>query len=129
MLGSDGQRYFMLRERPGLIHDGYNYYTRNPNYFGEIMLYASFNVIVQSNVVWCIYAYMWSVVFMIRMTVKENSLSKKPGYDVLAKRSWFLLPKIGGRAVIAVPFWFGFVALSTWMYSNGGIEKTVKMYL
>ena len=46
MLGGDAQKYFMLRERPGLIHDGYNYWTRNPNYCGEILLYASFGILV-----------------------------------------------------------------------------------
>ena len=45
MLGSDGQKYFMLREKKGLIFDGFNKKTRNPNFLGEIMLYASFNVI------------------------------------------------------------------------------------
>ena len=42
MLGSDGQKYFVLRERPGLISHGFFAHSRNPNYMGEIMIYFSF---------------------------------------------------------------------------------------
>ena len=45
MLGTDAQKYFVLRERKGLITHGFNTYCRNMNYFGEILLYASFNVV------------------------------------------------------------------------------------
>jgi hypothetical protein len=45
MLGTDAQKYFVLREKKGLITHGFNARTRNSNYLGEIMLYASFNVI------------------------------------------------------------------------------------
>ena len=45
MLGTDAQKYFVLQQRKGLITNGFNARTRNSNYLGEIMLYASFNVI------------------------------------------------------------------------------------
>jgi protein-S-isoprenylcysteine O-methyltransferase Ste14 len=81
MLGADGQKYFMLRERRGLIHDGFSYWTRNPNYFGEILLYSSFGMLVQNSYVWFVLGYMWCIVFMIKITIKDNSLSKKVGYE------------------------------------------------
>ena len=45
MLGPDAQKYFVLREKKGLITHGFNALSRNTNYLGEIMIYASFNVI------------------------------------------------------------------------------------
>lgn len=81
MMGSDGQKYFQLRERKGLIDDGFNKYTRNPNYLGEILLYSSFAVLVNDTIVWCIMGYMWVIVFQIRMAIKDHSLSKKKGWE------------------------------------------------
>ena len=46
MNGSDGQKYFTLRERKGLLNDGYMKWNRNPNYLGEIMIYSAFALTV-----------------------------------------------------------------------------------
>lgn len=46
MMGSDGQKYFTLRLKKGLIKDGFAKYSRNPNYLGEIMIYTSFAMTV-----------------------------------------------------------------------------------
>ena len=45
MMGADGQKTFTLQIKKGLINSGFSERTRNPNYLGEIMLYASFNVV------------------------------------------------------------------------------------
>ena len=47
MLGTDGQKYFTLQIKRGLITNGFNALSRNTNYLGEIMIYSSFNVIAQ----------------------------------------------------------------------------------
>ena len=67
MLGTDAQKYFVLRERPGLISHGYFAYSRNTNYLGEMILYSSFGILVQSNLVWCYYISFWTFVFSLRM--------------------------------------------------------------
>jgi len=77
---SDAQKYFVLKERKGLISDGLFKYTRNPNYLGEIMLYSSFAIMVNNRIVWIIMAYMWGIVFTLRIYAKELSLRKKDGW-------------------------------------------------
>ena len=67
MMGADGQKYFTLREKKGLLNDGYMKWSRNPNYVGEIMIYSSFALIAQNNTFWYILVQMWTVIFMSRM--------------------------------------------------------------
>ena len=47
------------------------------NYLGEIMLYAAFGFLVGRWETWLVYSYMWGIVFMIRMVIKDYSLSQK----------------------------------------------------
>ena len=75
MLGSDAQKYFILREKKGLIWDGYMLWTRNPNYLGEMMLYSAFACIINSRNYWIILLTKWFIVFSLRMIKKEYSLS------------------------------------------------------
>ena len=44
---TDAQKYLVLRERRGLITHSMMGWSRNMNYFGEVMLYAAFGVLVQ----------------------------------------------------------------------------------
>jgi steroid 5-alpha reductase family enzyme len=67
MLGSDAQKYFVLRERPGLISHGYFAYTRNPNYLGEIIIYASFAMNAQSTGYWIYLVSFWLITFSLRI--------------------------------------------------------------
>ena len=80
MLGSDGQKYFTLRIKRELINDGFFKYTRNPNYLGEIMIYASFAFLVGWWEVWAHFIFVWTVLFSMRMIVKDLSLQKKKGW-------------------------------------------------
>ena len=45
MMGTDGQKYFTLREKKKLLNDGWVKYSRNTNYVGEMLLYASFALV------------------------------------------------------------------------------------
>ena len=128
MLGTDGQKYFQLRERRGLINDGYFKWTRNPNYVGEIMLYASFGILVNDCRFWFILSYMWGFVFMIRMTIKDNSLWKKEGSRQYFEQSWLILPKWYGNTLLSVVI-YSIVAIKSFMVYNYGIEGFVKMVL
>lgn len=74
---TDAQKYLVLREKKGLITHGMMGWSRNMNYFGEVLLYFSFAVVAQRNEVWFIYSYMFGFVFILRMLTKDYSLSKK----------------------------------------------------
>jgi protein-S-isoprenylcysteine O-methyltransferase Ste14 len=44
---SDAQKFFTLRDGPRLITDGLFSRTRNPNYFGEILIYCAFSALLR----------------------------------------------------------------------------------
>ena len=77
MMGADGQKYFTLREKKGLMNDGYMKWSRNPNYVGEMMIYGSFALLTQRIEPWYVLAYVWTLIFCSRMLQKDYSLSKK----------------------------------------------------
>ena len=82
-LVSDFQKTLTLKyvkERPFLICDGMFKYTRNPNYFGEILLYLSFATITNHWITYCVVAFPCLTIFPARIFQKEISLRKKPGF-------------------------------------------------
>ena len=101
--GADAQKYFVLRARPGLITDGFFARTRNPNYLGEILLYAGFATLSMHWVPWLINAFYWVVVFIPNMRKKDLSMSRYPEWDAYVARSGILLPKLGGRSALEDP--------------------------
>lgn len=92
MIAADAQKYFTLRVQPGLITDGMFRYIRHPNYLGEIMVYASFALMVWHWLPWLVLAFVWTCVFAVNMVMKEASLSRYPGWAQYRRRSWWLLP-------------------------------------
>ena len=95
-----------------------------------MLLYASFvNLIENEFWAWIILGYMWGIVFVIRMLIKDKSLSKKKGWDSYSQTSWMLVPKLGGKSEIAIPIYAALFTLFTMVYLNGGIEATVKIFL
>ena len=129
MLLTDAQKYLVLRERKErkLINHCMHGWSRNMNYVGEIMLYAAFGILVQRWEVWAIYSYMWCIIFMIRMNVKDYSLSKKEGWETYREKTWLLVPKL-----LNSDFWsyliYGVTITAGYLtYENGGIEKTLKL--
>lgn len=95
--GADAQKHFVLRARPGLITDGFFSRTRNPNYLGEMLLYAGFATLSMHWVPWLINAFFWIVVFVPNMRKKDRSMSRYPEWDAYVARSGILLPKLGSR--------------------------------
>jgi protein-S-isoprenylcysteine O-methyltransferase Ste14 len=81
MMGSDAQKYFVLKARRGLITDGFFARVRHPNYLGEMMLYGSFAVV-------------WTGLFLPNMLRKEKSMSRYPEWAAYRAKSGFLLPKL-----------------------------------
>ena len=126
MMGADVQKHYVVINKPGLITDGWMKYNRNTNYFGEIMLYASFNIVAQSKAVWIIYAYIWLLYFSLRMVWKDYQLSRKDGWEEYKKRTWLVLFKIGNSDILTVLFYSALGTLIYFVYSQGGVEATLK---
>jgi steroid 5-alpha reductase family enzyme len=80
--------------KKGLISDGFFERTRNPNYLGEILIYASFAIIAEDTVSWCILLTVWSILFASSMLMKEASFMKKDGWAKYKDQSLLLLPRL-----------------------------------
>lgn len=92
MIAADAQKYFTLRIQRGLISDGMHRYVRHPNYLGEMMIYASFAMMVGHWLPWVWLALIWSTLFATNMVMKEASMSRYPEWAAYRKRTWWLLP-------------------------------------
>jgi len=95
---SDAQKFFVLKhQRPRqLITDGMFALTRNPNYFGEVLIYGSFNLLAQHWLPWAICGFVWVQVFLVNMVRKERSMSRYPEHAEWVKRTGFFFPSIAG---------------------------------
>jgi protein-S-isoprenylcysteine O-methyltransferase Ste14 len=93
MIGADAQKYFVLRVRRGLIVDGFFARTRNPNYLGEMMLYASFAIVAGHWLPWVVLAWVWLFLFVPNMLRKDLSMARYPEWAPYKARTGLLLPK------------------------------------
>lgn len=117
MLVSDAQKHFTLKYKKGLISDGMFYVNRNPNYFGEILLYASFAVLVGKWTPWLILGTVWLIVFNLNMYLKdETSLKKKEGWEEYSKRSSKLLFKVFRNDLLHFGMYGAISALGYYLY-------------
>ncbi|MEM1023558.1 MAG: DUF1295 domain-containing protein [Myxococcota bacterium] len=93
---ADAQKYFVLRyQRPRqLITSGMFSLSRNPNYLGEVMMYAAFNLLAQHWLPWLCCALIWVMVFGTNMLAKERSMSRYPEHSAWVARTGLLLPSI-----------------------------------
>ena len=94
MIGSDAQKYFLLRARSGLITDGFFKFIRHPNYLGEIMIYASYALLAGHWLPWLILVWIWAAVFLVNMLVIEASLARYPDWESYRRRTGMLLPRL-----------------------------------
>ena len=94
MIAADAQKFFTLRLRHGLITDGMFRYIRHPNYLGEMMIYASFALMVWHWLPWVVLAWVWGGVFAVNMIMKEASMSRYPEWPGYRQRTWWLLPGV-----------------------------------
>ncbi|CAI2375442.1 unnamed protein product [Moneuplotes crassus] len=124
MIGSDLQKHFSIKYNPGLINTGFFKMTRNPNYLGEILIYNSFAIIVARMEFWTILFYAYTIIFGIRMLVKDYSLSRKVGWKEYD--SYLLLPKFSTSTVDNIVIYM-FIAFGIFsMYITGGILPFLK---
>jgi protein-S-isoprenylcysteine O-methyltransferase Ste14 len=98
MIGADAQKYFVLRARRGLIVDGFFARTRNPNYLGEMMIYASFAIVAGHWLQWLVLAWVWSGIFFPNMLRKDASIARYPEWAAYKARTGLLLPRLRLRA-------------------------------
>ena len=98
MLGADAQKNAVLSVRPGLITDGFYARIRHPNYLGEMLIYASYALMVRHWVPWVILGCIWTFVFMTNIAAQEVSLSRHPGWPSYKARTRLLFPRLRGPA-------------------------------
>lgn len=94
MLGADGQKYFTLQVKKGLIDTGFFRYVRHPNYTGEMLLYGSYAALAGHWLPWAVLAWVWLGVFLPNMLMKEASMSRHPGWAAYKARTGMLLPPL-----------------------------------
>ncbi len=92
--GSDAQKHFTLKASPGLITDGFFARCRNPNYLGEVLIYASFALLAMHWLPFLILTGFFLVVFLPNMLRKEKSLSRYPGFEQYRQHSGLFLPRL-----------------------------------
>ncbi|NEP76642.1 MAG: DUF1295 domain-containing protein [Okeania sp. SIO2G5] len=92
--GGDAQKYFMLQERKGLITTGFFSRCRNPNYLGEVLIYASFTLLSMHWIPAVILGAFFAGVFVPNMYKKDESLARYPEFEAYKQQSGLLLPKI-----------------------------------
>ena len=94
MMVADAQKYYTLKVQRGLISDGLHRYIRHPNYLGEMMIYGSFALLVWHWIPALILGFIWSLIFLPNMKLKEASMARYPQWQDYKKRSWWLIPFI-----------------------------------
>ena len=101
MATADVQKNLLFRYKKGLITEGVCAYTRNPNYLGEIMIYAAYALLAAHWIAWAILLYATVCVFFPRMLVKDASISRHPGWAEYKAKSGLLIPWafFNGRAI------------------------------
>jgi len=91
MIAADCQKFFQLKYRSGLMTDGMFRYTRNPNFFGEILIYLAYALLAGHWLTWLVFGYA-VLYFYTRMLVKDASISRYPEWDAYSTASSRLIP-------------------------------------
>jgi protein-S-isoprenylcysteine O-methyltransferase Ste14 len=94
MLSADAQKFFTLRQRRGLITDGLFARVRHPNYLGEMMVYASYALLVRHPLPWVLLGWIWTQIFGTNMMMVEASLARYPEWNAYRARTGMLLPRL-----------------------------------
>lgn len=100
MAAGDLQKNCVLRYQSGLISNGVFAYTRNPNYLGEVMIYASYALLASHWFGWLVIVFQFVCLFLPRMLAKDASISRHPGWAEYQRRSGLIVPwaLLNGRA-------------------------------
>jgi len=91
--GSDAQKYFTLKYKPGLITEGFFARCRNTNYLGELMIYSGFALLTVSWIGFIGIGAFFIGAFTPNMIKKDKSLARYPEFNNYKKKSGLLFPK------------------------------------
>ncbi len=92
--GSDAQKYFTLKYKPGLITEGFFARCRNTNYLGELLIYSGFGVLTVSWIGFIGITAFFIGAFIPNMITKDKSLSRYPDFENYKKQSGLLFPSL-----------------------------------
>lgn len=123
MIGADVQKHTHLKLKKGLISDGFFAKTRNPNYFGEILIYASFGIIADSCAGWYILFTVWSILFGSSLLMKDKSFMKKDGWNKYKDQSLLLLPRVTSNYSLNYVIYAAIGLIARKFYNYGGFTR------
>jgi len=90
---SDMQKYTCLRLRPGqLITDGLFAHVRNPNYFGELLIYLGFGLLAMNWIPLLVLLLFVIFYWLPNMFQKDRSLGRYPEFEAYRKRTKLFIP-------------------------------------
>lgn len=90
---SDMQKHTALSLRPGhLVTSGLWKYSRNPNYFGELLIYLGFSLLAMHWIPIAALGLFMTAVWIPNMIRKDRSLSRYPEFAAYKARTKWLIP-------------------------------------
>jgi protein-S-isoprenylcysteine O-methyltransferase Ste14 len=91
---ADMQKHTVLALRPGLITTGMFALCRNPNYFGELLIYLSFGLLAMHWLPVLILALFVAIVWLPNMRRKDRSLSRYAEFAAYARQVKLFIPGV-----------------------------------
>ena len=92
--GADMQKHTALNQREGLIADGFFTMSRNPNYFGELLIYSSFAMLSLHWAPFVVLGLMLATVWLPNMLKKDRSLARYPEFEEYRAKTRMFIPFI-----------------------------------
>jgi hypothetical protein len=89
---ADMQKHTALKLRPGLITDGLFALSRNPNYFGELLIYLAFALLAVHWAPFLVIALFMAVVWVPNMLRKDRSLARYPDFEAYKRQTKLFIP-------------------------------------
>lgn len=91
---ADMQKHTALQLQPGLITDGLFARIRNPNYFGELLIYLGFGLLAMHWAPLMVIALYLAVIWVPNMRRKDRSLARYPGFEEYKAHTKLFIPFI-----------------------------------
>lgn len=93
--GTDMQKFIELKIQPGhLIVDGMMKFSRNLNYFGELLIYLGFGLLAMHWLPILVLGLFMVIVWIPNMRKKDRSLSRYSDFPEYRQQSRFFIPFI-----------------------------------
>jgi hypothetical protein len=89
---ADMQKHTTLKHGPGLIQDGLFALSRNPNYFGELLIYTGFGLLAWHWLPLAVIGLFIAVIWLPNMRRKDRSLARYPEFEAYRRRTKLFVP-------------------------------------